>query len=389
MKTVALLFLLGLAFSSLYVFPSGNPQPTDFLLAVASTWLVLGRFRRLNGMSLLWPMVALTIWVAIVSGVWTALYPAGTFLRPPLFFAFNLLLMFAVVNFFAILKAPRVFFTWAIEAALLVSGLGILIALTVPGLLMAPESARVTGFFNNPNQLAHYSLCMMGALLVLHGGRIPTRASTLVALSAGTIGVFIAASLGGMAGFAFLLMGSLLANWRNARWFVRTVLAISIVLVMVVGFDVYKEGAISDRVQTRMGRVESKMDNLETQRAYDRVLGHPEYWVFGAGEGSWERFPGYGTHEIHSSLGNLLFAYGVVGLGLFLLLLWKALRRAPGYVWSVLAAPMVYSLTHMGLRTSAFWLLLGLVLLIYGEKEHAPSVSRVVSSPLNYAILRA
>jgi hypothetical protein len=372
---VTALFFLGWAFSSLYVFPSGNPQPTDFLLAASSAWLLVSRFHRLNGMLLLWPMIALTIWVAIVSGVWTALYPHGTFFRPPLFFVFNLLLMFAVINFFAILDDPRAFFTRGIEAALLVSSLGILISLSVPGLLMASESARVTGFFNNPNQLAYYSLCMMGALLVLHNGRLPLRLVTLFAFGSGVIGVFTAASLGAMAGFVFLLIGLLLANWQNARWFIRAMGAIFVVVVIVVGFDVHQEGAISDRVETRLDRVERKIDDLETERAYHRVLDHPEYWVFGAGEGSTERFPGYGTGEIHSSLGNLLFAYGVVGLGLFLLLLWKALRHAPLYVWSVLAAPMVYSLTHMGLRTSAFWLLLVLVLVIYGKKEQGQSGS--------------
>ena len=90
-----------------------------------------------------------------------------------------------------------------------------------------------------------------------------------------------------------------------------------------------------------------------------------------SGEGSAERFPGYGKHEIHSSFGNLLFSYGAVGLALFLLLLWRALRNAPVYIWLIMAAPLTYSTTHMGLRSTAFWFLVVFVTVMYAKRRTA------------------
>jgi hypothetical protein len=109
---LALFFFLGLAFSSLYVFPSGNPQPADFLLLSAAAGLLLSHSDCLRGMTVLWPMVALAVWVAIVSSLWTALYPQGNFLKPPLFYIFNLLLMFAVVNFSQFSMIREGFLPW-------------------------------------------------------------------------------------------------------------------------------------------------------------------------------------------------------------------------------------------------------------------------------------
>lgn len=372
------LFFIGLAGSSVYIFPSGTPQPADFLLAVAAVLFLLNRARELSGILLLWPMVALTLWVGSVSLVWTALYPSGTFFKYPIFFVFNLTLMFVVINFFRALGAPRVFFAKTVEVALLVSGLGLMLTLVAPGVITAVDGFRITGFFNNPNQLAHYSLCMMGSLLVLHKGQLPVRFITLSAFASGVVGVFLSASFAAMAGFAFLISAFVLANCCGSRRLLRSIGTTLVVLVMVVGIELLGDGALSDRFGTRIEVVGDKVDSIVTDRGYHRVLAHPQYWVLGVGEGSIERFPGYGKMEIHSSLGNLLFAYGVIGLGLFLTLLWKALRNAPLYVWSVIAAPMVYSLTHMGLRTTVFWLLLAFVLVIYRKKEKTQSLTTPV-----------
>ena len=367
----AILFFVGLAFSSLYVFPSGNPQPTDFLLLLASAVILLSRRHAIKGVRLLWPMVALTAWVVAVSAVWSLLYPEGSFYRYPLFFAFNLVFMIAFVNLHSRLRDPDLFFTRAAGLALLVSGIGVVLSVVAPGILLASESARITGFFNNPNQLAYFSLCMLAVMLVLHKGRIPYHLLTLGAIASGVLGVFLAASLGAIAGLMFLVLGFLVANWKNSGRILKAVGAALVVGMLAFGFDVYTEGAMSDRVQTRMDRLEGKIDVLETERGYHRIRAHPDYLVFGAGEGSVKRFPGYGKSEIHSSFGNLVFSYGLAGLALFLLLLWRALRNAPVYVWPIMAAPLTYSTTHMGLRSTAFWFLVVLVTVMYAKRRTA------------------
>ena len=274
---------------------------------------------------------------------------------------------------------PRLFFRRAIEAALLVSGVGILISLAMPGFGLTAEarvSGRLMGFFNNPNQLAYHALCMMGAWLVLNEGQTPRRIIEMLALTCGVLGVFLAASLGAMAGFAWLLLAIFLANSKSAARLGKAIGGVLLTLVLVFGFEIYTEGAMIDRVQARMERLERKLEDLESERGYHRINAHREYLILGAAEGSVERFPGYGTHEIHSSFGTLVFSYGVIGVVLFLLILWRAVRRAPVYVWLVLAAPLTYSITHMGLRSTAFWLLVVLVTVIYWGKSTIRNVAQ-------------
>ena len=368
----AWLFFLGLGFSAFYVFPSGNPQPTDFLLALASMMLILTNIKHLCGWRVLWPMVALTVWVAAVSIGWSAVYPSGLFYRPPLFYAFNCLFMFAVVNLFYYLDRPVHVFAAVVQLALVISGVGVFLSFLMPDILIATESLRITGFFNNPNQLAYYNLCMLATLLILKGGQLTNRPFGLLAVASGIIGILAASSLGAMAGLFFIVMAIIVGNWNSAGKLLKVVWG-GILLVSLVGvFDLYTGGGVVDRVDTRLGSLERKMDQLESERKYDRILAYPEYWWVGAAEGSTERFPGYEGGEIHSSFGNMLFAYGFVGLGLFLLLLWRAVRFAPLYAWLCLAAPLTYSLTHMGLRNTAFWFLI-VVMLVYFRYSRAPS----------------
>lgn len=376
LSVVHILFFLGIVFSSLYVFPSGNPQPTDFLLAIASISILLSSSLRISSVKLLWPMIFLTIWVSLVSMVWLIIYPQGLFFKPPLFFAFNLLVMLAIVNLFDRLDNPRKFFAIAVQYALLISGLGVVFSLFFPGTFLASESLRITGFFNNPNQLAYFNLCMLAALIILRNGHLRIVPLELVAVASGIFGIIVASSLGALAGLIAIFISALLGSIRNVKGFIRFLSIFLLLLYSIYSFDIYHQGLISDRLDTRFNRLDTKVSQIESERKYDRILAFPEYWVFGAGEGATERFLGHEGGEIHSSLGNLLFSYGVLGLGLFMFILWRAIRHAPLYAWFALAGPMLYSITHMGLRSTTFWMLIAFILICYVKRQRRIKVSK-------------
>jgi hypothetical protein len=96
-------------------------------------------------------------------------------------------------------------------------------------------------------------------------------------------------------------------------------------------------------------------------RGYDRILHHGEFLAFGAGEGALYRFQSGETLEMHSSLGTLLFSYGIVGLLLFARMLWLIARGAGAKPLLFLVPALSYSLAHNGLRQTEFWLLIVLV----------------------------
>lgn len=365
MSLWATFLFLGISFSALYVLPSGDPQPTDWLIAAASAGILLARITSLRGLRLIWPMIFISTWVFFVSITWSLLYPEGNFWKPPLFFIFNALFMAALINLLYDLKDPGAFLLGAVRIALVTSGVGVLISIFFPELILAQETLRVTGFFNNPNQLAYYNLCMLASFVVLKSGLIDIKLADIVPFGAGMTGVMASASLGGLAGLGAVVIALLTAG-RISLGKASKLVFLFLILGMVAGaVDVYSGGELAERLETRFGVLERKLDQLESDRGYDRILAHPQYWWFGAGEGATERFGEYSGLEIHSSFGNMLFAYGVVGTILLLILLWKSLRNAPVYAWFCVGAPLLYALTHMGLRSTAFWLLVTILLISF------------------------
>ncbi|GBD74301.1 hypothetical protein TEHN7125_2461 [Tetragenococcus halophilus subsp. halophilus] len=124
--------------------------------------------------------------------------------------------------------------------------------------------------------------------------------------------------------------------------------------------DFFQENQLMNSVQERVDSIgEDADDNLEG-RGYDRLYDHPEYWISGAGEGAYYRFS-KSNFELHSTLGNLLISYGIVGLSLFVLMILFVLRNDRFRSAYIVLFLMVYGLTHNGIRNSLLWILLALI----------------------------
>ena len=64
---------------------------------------------------------------------------------------------------------------------------------------------------------------------------------------------------------------------------------------------------------------------------------------------------------MHSSFGTVLFSYGTVGLILFIYLTCIIIRGSDLTVVFIIGIIFIFSLSHNGLRFSAFWSLFGLI----------------------------
>jgi hypothetical protein len=106
---------------------------------------------------------------------------------------------------------------------------------------------------------------------------------------------------------------------------------------------------------------QSTAEDYLTDRGVDRILEHPEYLIFGAGEGYHLRFH-HQKLEIHSSAATLIFSYGLFGTVLFLVFL-RWLAQSAGTRLSLLLFPALsYSLFHQGMRARPFWIALAVAL---------------------------
>ncbi|MEN1944767.1 hypothetical protein WCE55_13065 [Luteimonas sp. MJ293] len=359
---IGTVFLLALAGGSIYVFPSGLPQPADFLwvfwLVLVFAWLA-SRPRRLSSRRLavairvVWLLV---LWVVIVSLVHAVLNVDLSFLRHPLFYIFNAAIFSAVM-----LLGDRGGEKFSVQVS---NSVIAAFAVMLAGLAINFEGSlsRQTGGFNNPNQLGYFSLLLCAIFVLVGSTSVVWSLRGAFVFAATLVCVGFSASLTTMASVLPLFVAAALKVDRLSM-LLRAggvaagvcVLGLPILLMTSLG------ESLNRTLQSRLGLLGMKSDNVVESRGYDRILDNPEYVVFGAGEGGLWRFGFEHQLEIHSSWGTMLFSYGVLGFVLFIALLIVLLRGRPLWVWLVVLAPSLYGLTHQGLRTTALWVLLACV----------------------------
>ncbi|QTP57378.1 hypothetical protein HNO53_00765 [Billgrantia antri] len=370
-QIAAALLFFGLSLSSLYVFSSGLPQPADFVLlcfAGLMALLALGDERHpVPPFAFCWAL--LLLWVLLVSLGWAWVMQSSAFFIYPLFFLFNFLVGMALLRFLRVFgEAGRGLVRNALSIALLIAAMEVVYQL-------GTGVGRATGSFNNPNQLAFFSLCAMLLLMLLDDFRPPLRPLMLAGLAAAVVNLLAASSLGAMGGAVLVGLGWAVANAGQLRHFARLSLLVPLILVAVLVANLHSEGQVQRNLQARLDRASTKVENMVEERRFDRLTHFPEYAILGAAEGERQRFAPYDGNEIHSSFVGMLFAYGIPGLGLLLAILFMALRRAPFYAWMGMAGPLVYSLSHNGLRTTLFWLVLAVCWHCYRHgREGRPSL---------------
>jgi hypothetical protein len=111
------------------------------------------------------------------------------------------------------------------------------------------------------------------------------------------------------------------------------------------------------------------------QRGYDRIWNNKEHVFFGAAEGSryrWRESTRIRTAEIHSSAGTLLFSYGIPGILMFGLFLYRVIRGVRMRHGLMLLPALLYSVAHQGLRFTMLWVLLALFVAL----KETPAASR-------------
>lgn len=353
-RLIAAALSLFLVIRMFYVFPSGTAQPGDIFL-VAIALFLLPSAMRTSLAHKNHALVALIIWVVLVNVAWFSITDTKGFLWSAAFFGFNFLVFIVFASVYeSHTEHLRSFLRFAIFTALVIQLL----------VLIGPVGGlRAVGTFNNPNQLGYWSVLLLAIYgVIMHDRRLSWFDFAVVGLA-----LYICILSVGQAalGTGVLLLAVILVL-HPATIHVRPIFAgLGLALFLFLALDgqltkyISKMEAVS-AVEYRYTRTMKREKSELEVRGYDRIWRHPEYLVAGAGDGAHYRFYDYEAFELHSSLGSMLFSYGIIGLFLFFAVLYQSLRSTPLLVKLYVAPVMIYGLTHQGLRFSWFWILLGI-----------------------------
>lgn len=333
-----------------YVFKGGLPQPGDALILI----LVPLAFARWNGrlpgatVRTFRPLLWFTLWVVVVSIGWAfALWTWGPNLLYPLYYLYNTAFFFAALLLYQ--RYGDVFLRFTVLLVFTT------VAFQVVASFFMGGAGRNQLFFDNPNQLGYYAL-LAGCILAVSQRRL---AFGIVTASFGLMCcgylAMLSSSRSSLAGIGFLLLLLLFANPR-------VLLIGALVSISLTMFDSRFDQSV-ETLQKRVSEDRNPDMSFFEQRGYDRIWNNKEQVLVGAAEGNRWRWKGstrIGSAEIHSSAGTLLFSYGILGVMLFAIFLFRLMRGAQLRDGLMLFPPLFYSVAHQGLRFTMLWVLLAL-----------------------------
>lgn len=351
-----------------YFGPSGLPQPGNALLFAVLPLALAGWAGRLQGASrgVLRALVWFTIWVFVVNYGWvlaTGTLSVRAYALMPAYYVFNI----AVVVSAFVLHAR---YGDAFVRVTLYAVLFDVAFQVVASFFYRTDLNRGALFFNNPNQLGYWAL-LAACLITLTQRRAGL---SLVKASVGLTGcaylAILSASRAAVGGIAMLLVLMVFTNPRVI--FVSALAAFGLTTLggpLSAAIDASERRALHDR---------NPDQSFAEERGYQRIWDYKEYVLLGAGEGANERFVDDPRHagEIHSSLGTVVFCYGIVGTLLFLAFFARVLRGAGLRDVLILLPILAYSTAHQGLRFTTFWVVLAVFVVVKGRRAPPGSLAR-------------
>jgi hypothetical protein len=349
---------LTLILTPFYVVDSGLPQPGDalviFLLPLSlARWD--GRFDKPTSRmlrALLW----FTAWVFVVNLAWALIQGSWenpkNFLIHPLFYAYN-----AAVLISALILArpnPARFIRLTVDVTLLM-----VLFQVGASFFYRTELYRGTLFFNSPNQLGYYSLLAAVLFAMTQQPLGLSRVRAALGVTGCAYLAVLSSSRASLAGILVLLLVLVFSNPRAV--IIGSLVAVALTML---------GGPLADALETSQTRTLVQHGGPQVgfaeERGYDRIWEYPEYLLLGAGEGDYARFakPGQSAREIHSSLGTVVFGYGVIGVFLFMTFAVRMVRGGTLRTSIMMIPAVTYTVAHQGLRFTSFWVVVAAYIML-------------------------
>ncbi|MBL0219309.1 MAG: hypothetical protein IPQ07_36255 [Myxococcales bacterium] len=355
-KPALITWCLFVATLPFYVGRSGLPQPGNALLFVLVPLAITGWSGRLAP-GLLRPFRALvwfTIWVCVVNYGWvvvTGTWSIRAYALMPLYYIFNTAVVFAALVLYE--RYGELFVRITLYGVLLDVAFQV-----VASFFYRTDLYRGELFFNNPNQLGYWAL-LAACLIALTQRRVGL---SLLKASAGLSGcaylAILSASRAAVGGIIILLVFLVFSNPR-------VIIGFSLAALGLVSLG----GPLSDAIDSSEFRTMNRRDTesgFAAERGYTRIWEFKEYVLVGAGEGDNVRFVSdpRRANEIHSSLGTIIFSYGIVGTALFFVFFARMIRGSTRRAILMLLPILAYTMAHQGLRFTTSWVVLAVFLML-------------------------
>lgn len=360
-----------------YLFSSGLPQISDMFLILSTVVLLLkerGRLRIPNRYSL-WLMIfiATLVFQFFVQAVWWTKTQDNRMMLFVVYYVFNF-----IASILCIYIGSRI----GMEKLKLSLCKGCFFSIIVAAIGIITQSRyhgiRSVGFFNNPNQLGYYALLVM-TIIAFFPKTLPKWQNAIILAVAiwANIVSLSKASIVGLAGLAICY-----AIWGSKNKTLRRIILQVTILAVVFGaayWLLFSNSRIVTNNDTlsflrrRLLRITAENDSsLGEGRGYDRVWELGYHFLWGKGEGAYDRFKTISGREVHSTFINMLVSYGLIGMAAYAYLMFRPMFKRGDTVRNLacFSGLFLYFFTHNGIRNTLLWILIAVVLQAEIRQEH-------------------
>lgn len=340
------------ALTPIYTFSSGGIQPAHMLFAVLMLLVFLDRAVIYTSVIKIFTIFAVyAMAIEVIYGVFNSSIDD---LIHPIFLFYNIFLIAAVYSVVIRCGIGAVKIGLFFAVAIALSSIFLIgVSLTELG-----DEGRPIGTFNNPNQLGYFSVCALTlTYLLYHLKHLKYWNALILYFSSLLLSILSLSKAAIISNFLVVLFVMIPVGHKKSIIFLLAI--IPFVLYFVYSF---LENGLFDGFLfvDRLAGMMDESDSSFAERGYFAFLnGNPMQIVFGMGNANIEKIV---THEVHSTLGSVINSYGIVGLILFMGVLyiwWRVLFSAFGLIPSILlfTPAMMYGISHNGIRFTIFWLL--------------------------------
>lgn len=387
MKVVPYLLSLYVLTKPFYLWSSGLPQISDFILLIAFIIVIVTTDKKMIRQSIhenkfFFFFLAFVVAINVLYSIY---YSDGDFLLHMLYYIFDAIGIITFVVMMRREERTKVLLCNSFKIALLIQCLILFLQI---GRYYDPT--RYMGTFNDPNQFAYYCFLSFGFIYLLDLKR--RKKADFIFLILSMLLIYKSASTGmlvGMGIFVILYLIPLIKKmFANAKRYALPVFFVVVCAIAVLavsstfdgGFSIKNifDNPVATRIHSKLNKVEGRGDmTIWEERGYDRFYYYPYYSIFGFGESAyWRLEKTRHQNELHATIPSILFCYGIAPTVFVLIWFYRKLRGQHWGTMCIYLALLLESFTLINSRQVLFWVIFAMAPYLINNKQKKEELSK-------------
>lgn len=375
-KLLQYLFLTYILLKPFYIFESGSFQPSDVVFMLSFfVFLYYNGFANLIHCKFDYILCIFVLFTLVINLFYFLIYRNTEFVYSFLYYLFNLMLVLVARVLLMSREFIRKLF-WVCRICLYLQVIIFFLGLGKYYIDVNGITERYLGTFNDPNQLAFYMYALLMVMFMIEKFYNIKCQVNILDYAAFLFILYHTASLGMLLAFVIFILSYFIVllvspmferdTKRRKQMFYGLITLFLLVVIFIIFKDqiiaFFKDSQLFERLIVKEKYsatiVDSNYSNrtIWQDRNIDKLYIYPQYNIFGAGQGYFSRFYlSNSSGEIHSTLLSILFCYGIIPTSLFVLWIWKNIRKTVYFI-PVFLSLAAESFILLNQRQPLFWM---------------------------------